>query len=111
MLAASNFEFKQRFAIIGVIFGLAFATYGLDRQAAGAVAAEWIVRLRHTVATATDYRLMFALAGLLCVLAALIRTWATAYLNPEAGMNRCDWPSSRIPAPAECSRSTQGLRT
>ena len=85
-MAASNFEFKQRFAIIGGIFGLAFASYSIDHQTAGAAATDWIARVRGTVATAADYRLMFALAGLLCVLAALIRTWATAYLNAEVMM-------------------------
>ena len=101
MLAASNFEFKQRFAIIGGIFALAFASYGIDHQTAGAAATDWIARVRGTVATAADYRLMFALAGLLCVLAALIRTWATAYLNAEVMMgNVCRrrgwWPTDLI---------------
>jgi len=32
MLAASEFEFKQRFWIIGAIFGVAFLSYNLDPQ-------------------------------------------------------------------------------
>ena len=84
MFAASELEFKQRFWIIGAIFGVAFLSYQLDPQNAGAAVTEWIARLRGTAATGTDYHLTFAIAALFTVAAALLRTWATAYLNPEA---------------------------
>ena len=83
MLAASEFEFRQRFWIIGAIFCLAFFTYNLDHQHAGAAVTEWITRIGGTAATRTDYRLMFAVAALFAVAAALVRTWGTAYLNSE----------------------------
>jgi len=83
MLAASELEFKQRFWIIGAIFCLAFLSYNLDPQNAGAAVTEWIARLRGTTATRGDYHLTFAIAELFTVAAALVRTWATAYLNPE----------------------------
>jgi len=82
MLAAGEFEFKQRFWIIGAIFCLAFLSYNLDPQNAGAALTEWIARLRGTTATRGDYHLTFAIAALFTVAAALVRTWATAYLNP-----------------------------
>ena len=83
MLAASEFEFKYRFWIIGAIFCLGFLSYNLDPQNAGAALTEWIARLCGTAASRNDYRLTFAIASLFIVAAALIRTWATAYLNPE----------------------------
>src|SRR5271157_2993645 len=83
MLAASEFEFRQRFWIIGAIFCLAFFTYNLDHQHAGTAVTEWITRIGGTAATRTDYRLMFAVAALFAIAAALVRTWGTAYLNSE----------------------------
>jgi protein-S-isoprenylcysteine O-methyltransferase Ste14 len=87
MLAAGEFEFKHRFWIIGAIFCLAFLSYNLDSQNAGAAVTEWIARLRGTAATNADYHLMFAIAAMFAVAAALVRTWATAYLNPEVMMD------------------------
>jgi protein-S-isoprenylcysteine O-methyltransferase Ste14 len=86
MRAASDFEFKNRFWIIGGMFGLAFLTYALDHQNAGAAVVEWLARLRGTEATSASYHAIFWFAALLCVMAAWIRTWATAYLNPEVMM-------------------------
>ncbi len=83
MRAASDFEFKNRFWIIGAIFGVAFWAYGIDHQTSGAVLAEWIAHLRGSAATASDYRWVFGAAALFAVVAAAIRTWATAYLNAE----------------------------
>lgn len=83
MLAASNFEFKNRFWIIGAIFFVAFAAYNIDRQTAGVALTDWLARLRGSATTDTDYRMTFAVASLFAVLAAAIRTWGTAYLNPE----------------------------
>src|SRR5271157_4064038 len=83
MLAASEFEFRQRFWIIGAIFCLAFFTYNLDHQHAGTAVTEWITRIGGTAATRTDYQLMFAVAALFAIAAALVRTWGTAYLNSE----------------------------
>jgi protein-S-isoprenylcysteine O-methyltransferase Ste14 len=83
MLAASNFEFKNRFWIIGAIFCTAFWSYSIDHQNAGVALTEWMARLRGSTATNTDYRWTFAIASLFAVLAAAIRTWGTAYLNPE----------------------------
>lgn len=83
MLAASGFEFKHRFWIIGAIFGVAFFSYRFDPQNAGAAVTEGIARLRGAAATSSDYHLTFAIAALFTVAAALVRTWGTAYLNAE----------------------------
>ena len=83
MGAASNFEFKFRFWIIGAFFWLAFFSYRFDPQNAGAALMEWAARLRGTTASDAGYHLLFAVAGLICLAAAALRTWATAYLNPE----------------------------
>jgi protein-S-isoprenylcysteine O-methyltransferase Ste14 len=82
-MTASNFEFKYRFWIFGACFWIAFSSYSLDHQKAGAALVEWIARLRGTTVTRADYHLIFAIAALFCAAAALLRTWGTAYLNPE----------------------------
>src|SRR5271157_500086 len=105
MLAASEFEFKQRFWMIGAIFGLAFLSHNLDPRNAGAAVTEGIARLGGTTATRGDYHLTFAIAALFTVAAALVRPWATACLNPEVcaslpGTNfapRCGRSSGGVP--------------
>lgn len=82
-MAANNFEFRYRFWIFGALFCFAFASYSIDHQNTGAAITEWIARLRGTTATANDYRVIFAVAALFCITAALVRTWGTAYLKPE----------------------------
>jgi protein-S-isoprenylcysteine O-methyltransferase Ste14 len=83
MLAASNFEFKYRFWIFGALFCFAFSSYSIDHQNTGAALVEWSARLRGATAANVDYHLIFAIGALFCLAAALLRTWATAYLNPE----------------------------
>ena len=82
-MAASDFEFRYRFWIFGALFGIAFSTYALDPQNTGATLVEWIARLRGTTAIEADYHAIFTVAALFCIAAALVRTWGTAYLNPE----------------------------
>jgi len=83
MLAASDFEFKFRFWIFGAIFGIAFFSYSLDHQNAGAALVDWTARLRGTPAPDWEYHTVFAVAALFCLANAAVRTWGTAYLNPE----------------------------
>jgi protein-S-isoprenylcysteine O-methyltransferase Ste14 len=83
MMAASNFEFKYRFWVFGVLFWIAFATYSIDHQNAGVAIVDWVSRLRGTTPTDSSYRAIFAIGALFCIAAAALRTWATAYLNPE----------------------------
>jgi protein-S-isoprenylcysteine O-methyltransferase Ste14 len=83
MFAATDFEFKYRFWIFGALFWLAFSSYSLDHQNSGAALVDWISRLRGVPATEAGYHLMFMIAALFCIAAAALRTWGTAYLNPE----------------------------
>jgi protein-S-isoprenylcysteine O-methyltransferase Ste14 len=83
MLAATDFEFKFRFWIFGAIFSIAFFGYSLDHQNAGAALVDWTARLRGTPASDWEYHAIFAIAALFCVANAAVRTWGTAYLNPE----------------------------
>jgi protein-S-isoprenylcysteine O-methyltransferase Ste14 len=82
-MSASDLEFRYRFWIFGTLFCVAFASYSIDHQNTGDVVGQWIARVRGMTARAGDYRAIFAVAAFLCVAAALVRTWATAYLKPE----------------------------
>ena len=83
MFAATDFEFKFRFWIFGGLFWVAFSTYAIDPQNAGAAIVDSIAHARSVAASALAYRAVFAAGALICVAAAMLRTWATAYLNPE----------------------------
>lgn len=96
-MASSNFEFKYRFWIFGALFCVAFSSYSIDHQNTGAMLAEWIARLRGSAATTMDYHAIFAVAALFCIAAALVRTWGTAYLDPEV-MVDMQMHSSRLVA-------------
>jgi protein-S-isoprenylcysteine O-methyltransferase Ste14 len=79
-MKATNFEFRQRFWIIMVIFWGGFWLYGVDRTNV----VEWFV---NHAAPGNDplqtilERSLFAAAALLVLLAAALRTWAAAYLR------------------------------
>jgi protein-S-isoprenylcysteine O-methyltransferase Ste14 len=69
---ATETEFRQRFWVIGAIFAAGFSCYSLDpRTAADALAAALGVRARAVFAAATG----------VAVAAALLRSWAEAYLH------------------------------
>jgi protein-S-isoprenylcysteine O-methyltransferase Ste14 len=84
-MRATKFEFEQRFWIIGLIFSAGFGLAAVDHTVAA-------VALLHMIAPAIDpdsargtmwLRLIFASGAVLVFLAALLRTWATAYLRSE----------------------------
>ena len=77
---ASDFEFKFRFWIFGALFWLAFFSYTFDHQNAGATLVDWLAGRGGGDAR---YHVIFAIGALFCLAAATLRTWATAYLNPE----------------------------
>jgi len=81
---ATEFEFRNRFWLIGGIFFVGFSCYSLDRLNA----CEALARLILGQATGTDSpsldrmeRIILIAGTLLAVLAALIRSWAVAYLR------------------------------
>ena len=84
-MRATKFEFEQRFWIFGFIFGLSFSFYVVDHT-------NFAVALLHLFALSVDpdsargnllLRLIFSAGAILVFLAALLRTWATAYLRTE----------------------------
>lgn len=81
-MQATDFEFRNRFWLIGAIFGLAFWCYAFDhvnvvQAVADGIAGKDSPSADHLV------RIFLALGALLALLAAAIRTWATAYLRSE----------------------------
>jgi len=74
---ATDFEFRNRFWLIGAIFGWGFFCYAFDH----ANAAEALARLTPNEDGAV--RIIFAVGAAITVLAALVRSWATAYLQSE----------------------------
>ncbi len=79
-MRATNWEFKNRASIFGLIFGLSFCAYFIDPQNSVAALANWIAAARGIDANLIA-RLLFALAACLLVVAALFRTWASSYLH------------------------------
>jgi protein-S-isoprenylcysteine O-methyltransferase Ste14 len=85
-MRATEFEFNNRFWVIGAIFTLGFAPlYRVDHV-------NFALALVHALAPSLDLdsargnlwvRLVFACGAALIFLAALLRTWATAYLRTE----------------------------
>jgi protein-S-isoprenylcysteine O-methyltransferase Ste14 len=81
--AASAWEFRHRFWIFGAWFWLSFFAYNVDHKNLGQSIAEFLSGLAHREATIGDLRTMYLVGVLLAVLAAALRTWATAYIRPE----------------------------
>jgi protein-S-isoprenylcysteine O-methyltransferase Ste14 len=83
-MRASEIEFHHRFWFIGGIFWVGFACYSFDHQNAAVAVAQLLSRRAidsNSAASSHPVRLVFAFAALLAVLAALLRTWAAAYLR------------------------------
>lgn len=79
-MRGTRWEFKNRALLFGLIFGLAFSLYAVDRQNAAAGLAN---RLGTLLGVHADFlaRLLFALAACILALAAFIRTWASSFLH------------------------------
>ena len=75
-MRASNFEFRNRFWIISALFFAAFGCYTFDRL----TAAQMFARLLGQD-TQFGVQLVLGIGALLALLAAWIRTWASAYLH------------------------------
>jgi protein-S-isoprenylcysteine O-methyltransferase Ste14 len=81
-MKATNWEFKNRAMLFGLIFGFSFPFYVLDPQNSTAALANCLGASLHANADLLA-RGLFAFATLLLVIAALIRTWASAYLQAD----------------------------
>jgi protein-S-isoprenylcysteine O-methyltransferase Ste14 len=66
--------------VFGMIFGLSFSAYFIDPQNSAAALANWLGAALGIDANLLA-RLLIAFATVLVVLAALLRTWASSYLN------------------------------
>lgn len=81
-MRATNFEFRFRFWLIGAIFGLGFGCYHYDKVNMSEWLGSFVTRTSLDAPPGIRVmRMIFALAALLPVLAALVRTWAGAYLH------------------------------
>ena len=79
-MKATNWEFKNRALMFGLIIALAFLFYFLDPQNATAALAN-LLAPRLGINADPLARILFAIAAVLLIAAALIRTWASAYLH------------------------------
>jgi protein-S-isoprenylcysteine O-methyltransferase Ste14 len=79
-MKATKWEFTNRALMFGLIFGFTFPLYFFDHQNSTAALANWIGSRIQTDANLVA-RLLFAFAAVLLSVAALVRTWASAYLH------------------------------
>ena len=84
MMKATELEFRHRFWFLASIYGVGFSLYAFDHVNAGQALVERM--LGHSLQSSGDRHLLqaiFALGALSALLAALIRTWAAAYLQSD----------------------------
>jgi protein-S-isoprenylcysteine O-methyltransferase Ste14 len=81
-MRATNWEFKNRALVFGMIFGCSFVLYSVDQQNSAAALANWLSPRLGIDANLLG-RLLFACATFLLLAAALIRTWASSYLQAQ----------------------------
>jgi protein-S-isoprenylcysteine O-methyltransferase Ste14 len=80
VMRATDWEFKNRAMIFGFILGVPFSLYTVDHVNAVSVVGDWLAGpLKMTGDAATQA--LLGVAALLMVLAAAVRTWASAFLN------------------------------
>ena len=81
-MRATDWEFKNRAAIFGCIFGFSFFLSSIDHVNV----ASWLAT-KLAPATGTNEvlveRALFSIAALLLIAAALVRTWGSGYLRSE----------------------------
>jgi protein-S-isoprenylcysteine O-methyltransferase Ste14 len=85
-LRATEFEFRFRFLIIMTLFIGGFCCYTLDPVNVSVMLAGWLMGHAVGFRYSSDrhvVQIILAFGAVLAVLAALVRTWATAYLQSE----------------------------
>lgn len=85
-MRATEFEFNNRFWVIGVIFAIGFgALYRVDHVNVAVSLLRWLALSTKPDSAQENMwlRVIFAGGAVLVFLAALLRTWATAYLQTE----------------------------
>jgi protein-S-isoprenylcysteine O-methyltransferase Ste14 len=81
-MKATDFEFRNRFWIFGLIFGVGFWLYALDHVNA----IQYLINItigENSARADLMARCALAFATLLMLLTALLRTWATSYLRSD----------------------------
>src|SRR5580658_1229282 len=81
-MKTTDFEFRNRFWIFGLIFGTGFWLYALDHVNSVQYLSNVIVGENSPQADLLA-RCALAFAALLTLLTALLRTWATSYLRSD----------------------------
>jgi protein-S-isoprenylcysteine O-methyltransferase Ste14 len=82
MMKATNWEFQNRALLFGLIFAVSFPLYSFDQQNSTAALAAWLAPKLELDGDLLA-RLLFGLAAVLLIVAALVRTWASSYLHAE----------------------------
>lgn len=77
---ASDWEFRYRAMLFGLIISLGFALFAVDHQPVAASLADWLAVHAHTTSDRAG-RLILLAATALMSLAAFTRTWASSYLD------------------------------
>ena len=83
-MRATEFEFRTRFIFIMGFYVLGFLCYAWDHVTVAVMLTEWL--RRRPMQSAQDRHLLQVILGLgtaLALVAALLRTWAAAYLRSE----------------------------
>jgi protein-S-isoprenylcysteine O-methyltransferase Ste14 len=81
-MKATDWEFRNRALVFGLIFGLTFPLYAFDRHNAAVALANWIGPALRMDTHLLSRSLVYIGAALLAI-AAFLRTWASAYLRAE----------------------------
>ena len=81
-MKATNWEFKYRAVVIGLIIAFAFQFYSVDHQNVTAALAN-LLAPKFGLDPDRFARILFVLAAIPLIAAALLRTWASAYLRSE----------------------------
>ncbi|MCU1283904.1 MAG: isoprenylcysteine carboxyl methyltransferase family protein [Acidobacteriales bacterium] len=79
-MRASNWEFSNRALFFGMVFAISFPLYAIDHENSAAVMSHFL-GTRLVVNEDLIARTLFAFGAALVALAALIRTWASAFLH------------------------------
>jgi protein-S-isoprenylcysteine O-methyltransferase Ste14 len=81
-MKATDWEFNNRAFLFGMVFALGFPLYAVDQRNSTEALARWLGQYVHIDAGSLT-RLSFALAAIVLVIAAFLRTWASSYLHAD----------------------------
>ena len=81
-MQATSWEFKNRALVFGLIFALGFSVYSFDHANATGAFADWLGP-KLGISAELLARLLLGCAALMLALAALIRTWASSFLQTD----------------------------